>query len=321
MGGEALHIPVLAQEAVDWLELKPDGTYVDCTAGAGGHSALIAAGLVTGRLLALDRDLNAVKLARERLAPWPTATVVHANYAKLREVLAEAGVMEVDGILLDAGVSSMQIDAPERGFSFQQPGPLDMRMDTGSPGSAREYLATVSEERLAEILRTYGDLRTARRIARAIVQRRQAGTLESTADLAAAVGEAFPALKYAPDEVRTVFQAVRIAVNDELAHLESGVRQALDALAPGGRLVVISFHSGEDRVVKQLFAEYGRRRREFYPDGRVKATVEPVHRVLTAKPVVPGESEMRANPRSKSAKMRVAERMRSGTDETGPMEE
>lgn len=304
------HVPVMLAEALAWLEVRQGGTYVDCTAGAGGHAAAVAERLGgEGRLIALDRDETAVGLARARLAAWPNTLVVHAAYGELNRVLDEQGVATVEGVLIDAGCSSMQIDSAERGFSFQEDGPLDMRMDRtqGTPASA--LLAEMEEEALAKALTSFGDVPYAGRIARAICTRAAGGRMERTGDLVAAVKEALPHVQGMPEEVRTVFQAIRIAVNRELAELEAGIQQALARLAPGGRLVVISFHSGEDRVVKELFRAASRPRIERWPDGRTKSTEPAKARLLTAKPVLPSAAETRTNPRSKSAKLRAVEKL------------
>lgn len=303
------HVPVLADAALSWLRIREDGTYVDCTAGAGGHSALIAERNPRGRLVALDRDPSAVALARQRLEPFPHATVFHRNYAELTEVLAEAGIENVDGILLDAGISSMQLDRPDRGFAFQEEGPLDMRMDPTRGPSAAEFLGRIDEAELARILKEYGDVRPAKRIAAAIVARRRRGGLSTTSDLAGAVAEALPFVRGVPEETRTVFQAVRIAVNDELGGLESCLIQAVDALKPGGRLVAIAFHSGEDRIVKNVLRDASRTQRDLYPDGRVRGVRPPRLKVLTPAPVTPEPEETRRNPRAHSARLRAAERL------------
>lgn len=302
------HIPVMPEEVLDGLRIRPGGVYVDGTAGAGGHAALIAQRLDGGRLIALDRDPAAVAMASARLAPFPAAKVVHANYSELGEVLAAEGIGQVDGVLIDAGCSSMQLDQRERGFSFEGNAPLDMRMDPSAGVPASAYIRGLSEEALANVLWEYGDLRQSRRIAKAIVARAGRDELDTTADLVAAVKEALPFVGGVPDEVRTVFQAVRIAVNEELRHLHEGVSQAIRALAPGGRLAVLTFHSGEDRVVKQILQDASRERRTFRPDGRVESRTPPELILVTRKPLTPGADEMGRNPRSKSAKLRVAER-------------
>ncbi|MCP4644892.1 MAG: 16S rRNA (cytosine(1402)-N(4))-methyltransferase RsmH [bacterium] len=303
------HVPVLAGPAIDWLAIRPDGVYVDCTAGAGGHAYRIAERLAGGRLIALDRDPAAVAMARERLAPFPQAQVMHRNYSELPEALVSLGIDRVDGILLDAGVSSMQLDDPHRGFSFQQDCPLDMRMDTTQTTTAASFLAETNETDLAKVLKGFGDVRPARRIAQAIVARRGRSALNTTNDLAEAVHEALPFVSGTPNEVRTVFQAIRMAVNDELGGLRTSLEAAVDVLAPEGRLVAISFHSGEDRVVKNVLRDASRKKRELHPDGRVRAETPARLRILTPKPVQPDADEARANPRSKSARLRAAERL------------
>lgn len=304
-----VHVPVLAAEAIEWLRVREDGTYIDCTAGAGGHASLIAERIPRGRLIALDRDSGAVERVRARLGGYPQAKVIHRNYSDLADVLSEEGIDRVDGILIDAGLSSIQIDTPGRGFTFQEDGPLDMRMDTSRGPTAAEFLAEVDEGALAGILKEYGDVRMAKRIAAAIVARRQRGALSTTRDLVGAVSEALPFVKGVPDETRTVFQAIRIAVNDELGGLETAMHRAIDVLAPGGRLVVISFHSGEDRIVKNVLRDASRTQRELYPDGRVKQAHPPRVKVLTPGTVTPGDEELRLNPRSHSARLRAAEKL------------
>lgn len=305
------HVPVLAGPAIDGLQVQPKGIYVDCTAGPGGHSALVAERLEggQGRLIALDRDPEAVARAASRLAPYPNAAVYHWNYAELAQLLEELGVERTDGVLFDLGVSSLQLDNAVRGFSFEKEGPLDMRMDPTTGQTARTFLHEVGERDLAHILKTYGDVRPAKRIAAAIVHRRGAGELETTKDLAEAVAEALDFVRGVPVETRTVFQAIRIAVNEELRWLETGLRQAVASLAPRGRLVCIAFHSGEDAVVKAVLRSVTRRQRELEPNGRVRCVVPPCMRLVTPKPVSPGAEEIRANPRAHSARLRIAERL------------
>ncbi|MDZ4858883.1 MAG: 16S rRNA (cytosine(1402)-N(4))-methyltransferase RsmH [Candidatus Hydrogenedentes bacterium] len=304
-----MHVPVLPGPVVEFLRIRPGGTYVDCTAGYGGHAELLCRQLAGGRLIALDRDPAAVALVRERLAPFACAKVIQANYSSLARVLQEMDVGRVDGILIDAGMSSMQLDDPQRGFTFQHEGPLDMRQDTTQSATAIAWLAAVREQELVRVLREYGDVRPAQRIARAIISRRDRRALNTTFDLRDAVCEALPFVKGVPDELRTVFQAIRIAVNDEYRHLEDGIRAAIDALSPEGRLVVIAFHSGEDRIVKNIFRDESHIRRTTAPDGRVAETAPPRIRVLTPKPVTADGAEIERNPRARSAKLRAAERL------------
>jgi 16S rRNA (cytosine1402-N4)-methyltransferase len=297
---------------LEWLRVREDGIYVDCTAGAGGHSLLIAEQLRGGRLLALDRDPIAVRMASERLRALPAAKVVNARYAELIAVLAREHIECVDGVLIDAGVSSMQLDDPARGFSFQSEGPLDMRMDTTQSTTAASFLATAREKDIERVLRDYGDVRRARSIARAICAARSAKPLETTTDLVAAIRHAFPHVDRIPEETRTVFQAIRIATNNELDELEVALRAAVGALRPGGRLVVISFHSGEDAIAKSVLRELGTSRVERAPDGRTIGKTRPLLRVLTRKPIVPTADEVRANPRAHSARLRAAEKLSGG---------
>lgn len=303
------HVPVMAGPVIEWLRVRPEGTYVDCTAGAGGHAALIAQRLTAGRLIAIDRDPLAVALARERLKTFECATVVHGNYGFLRAVLDQHGVGQVDGVLIDCGLSSMQIAGEDRGFTWTAEAALDMRMDTTSGRTAAAYLGEISFEELVRDLRAFGDVRPARRIARAILRRRDAGALRTTGDLAAAVREALPFAGHEPEEMRTVFQSLRIATNEELRWLEAGLLQAIDALRPGGRLCVIAFHSAEDRTSKTVLRNAARERRALLPDGRVRERVPPRMRLLTGAPVRPDDNEVRDNPRAKSARLRVGERL------------
>jgi 16S rRNA (cytosine1402-N4)-methyltransferase len=282
----AAHIPVLLAEAVDALDVRPGGLYLDGTFGAGGHTREIAAR--GGRVVAFDVDSEA------RLPPELAGTVqlVHANFADLAAQLDELELGALDGVLFDLGVSSMQFDRGERGFSFQDDGPLDMRLDRSSGQSALDLLATLDERELADTIFEFGEERASRRIARAIVAAREAGELPvTTAPFARLVARAIHVRGYQRIHPATrTFQALRIAVNDELGALRGGLAAATERLRAGGRLAVISFHSLEDRIVKQTFRD------------------DPRLRALTKKPLAPGEAEVARNPRARSAKLRVAER-------------
>lgn len=304
-----MHVPVLAGPALEWLAIREDGCYVDCTAGAGGHSELIAARLQRGRLYSLDRDPEAIAIARERLAQYPQVEVIQSNYDAVAGVLADRGVTNVDGILIDAGFSSAQLDDATRGLSFQEDGPLDMRLDRTSGEPASVYLRHCGEHELETVLKEYGDVRPARRIARQITADAASGQLHTTFDLVRSIRAALPFVKGMPEEVRTVFQAIRIAVNGELSSLARCLDQSIELLRPGGRIVAIAFHSGEDRVVKRAFQGASRPHRELTPEGRVRFVTPPRLKVLTPKPVQPDAAECDANPRSRSAKLRVAERL------------
>ena len=303
------HVPVLADEAIHWLAPRPGGIYVDATAGAGGHALRIAGRLESGRLIALDRDPQAVALARERLRGFPQAEVLQGNYGDLAAHLDELGLDAVDGVLIDAGVSSVQLDAPGRGFSFQAEGPLDMRMNPAEGLPANAFLAERSEQEIFGFLREYGDVRPARRLARALGSAARAGKLQTTGDLVRCVQDALNVHHRIPEEARTVFQAIRIAVNDEFSHLRRGVEQAIARLRPGGRFVGIAFHSGEDRIIKDALRRASRPEERRWPDGRVRERIPPRVRLLTRKPVQPRREEVMRNPRAQSACLRAAERL------------
>ena len=281
---------MLARQAVDALAIRPDGVYVDATFGAGGHSALILAELgAAGRLIAFDADpsAGAHAIADQRF------TLVYANFRDLAQRLDVLSVAQVDGVLFDLGVSSMQFDEGERGFSFRAAAPLDMRLDPTAGESAADFLASRDEKTIADTIYKFGEERKSRRIARSIVALRDAGTpVRDTADLANVVARAVRAPAHAKIHPATrTFQALRIAVNDELGALEAGLHAALTRTAIGGRVAAISFHSLEDRIVKHTFRD----------DPRV--------RVLTRKPLAASDDELAANPRARSAKLRVAERV------------
>ncbi len=304
------HVPVLAGPALEYLQVRPEGVYVDCTAGAGGHASLIADRLGPGgRVIAIDRDARAVELARGRLEGRPQAVVIQGNYGDLAAVVGAMGVTEVDGVLIDAGLSSMQLDDPARGFSFQSEGPLDMRMDRSKGETAAELLARVSEQGLTDMLLKFGDVPKARRVARAIVSRRDQGPITTTRDLVDVLIEVYHTKGRVPDETRQVFQAVRIAVNGELESLERGIRAAVDLLKGKGRLVCITFHSGEDRIVKNALRDASKPTHDYFPDGRTRATHPPKLRLLTKRPVEADPDETAANPRAHSARLRAAEKV------------
>lgn len=291
MAGPTQHVPVLAQEVLEWLRPAGGQTFVDGTLGGGGHTRLLAEAVGSGGLiLALDRDAAAVERAAAELRGLPVRAV-HANYSDLPEVLAQLNVNAVDGILLDLGLSSDQLADPARGFSFQSTGPLDLRFDSTRGEPAWKLVERLSAEHLADLIYRYGEERYSRRIARHIVEARRAETIRTAAGLARLVRESVPRSRDERiDPATRTFQALRIAVNDELKWLEVGLRRLPDCLREGGRMAVISFHSLEDRLVKESFR------------GDARLTV------VTRRPVRPTEREIAANPRSRSAKLRVAER-------------
>lgn len=290
----SIHAPVLRDETLDWLRPRGDGIYVDATLGLGGHSeALLQRTAPAGRVIGCEWDGEALARARERLAGFGNRLiVVHASYADLSAELERLQVDHIDGLIADLGVSSLQLDQADRGFSFRVDRPLDMRMDIRRETTAADLVGRLSEEQLADIFYHYGEERQARRIARFLVQARQEEPVTTTGRLAAIVAAAVPA-KYHPPRVHVatkVFQALRIAVNGELDNLTRLLRTAPELLAPGGRIGIITFHSLEDRIVKQAFAQ------------------QPDLRVLTKKPIEPSAEEIQCNPRARSAKLRVAER-------------
>lgn len=307
---EFVHIPVLLEEVLEGLAIQPNGIYVDGTVGGAGHARAIAGQLTQGGwLIGLDRDPDAVRTASERLAPYP-ATVVHRNYDEMAQVLDELGISEVDGVLLDLGVSSYQLDEAARGFSYHNDAPLDMRMSqTGM--TAEELVNTVEETELSRILYTYGEENFARSIARNIVRARAEKPIHTTLELAELVKQSVPLrVRRMKNPCKKTFQAIRIAVNGEFEHLEAGLQAAFSVLRPGGRLAVITFHSLEDRMVKRQFATWcqGCVCPPDFPQCVCGRT--PQAKLITRKPLMPSETELLQNSRSRSAKLRVLERSR-----------
>ena len=307
-GVSFIHHTVLLQEAVDALVTRTDGVYLDGTFGRGGHSRLLLSRLgEQGRLVALDRDLDAVAAAStgNTRVDDPRFSIHHANFASMAAVVAAAGVGRLDGVLLDLGVSSPQIDNPERGFSFRFDGPLDMRMDTTRGESAADFLARADERQIAEVVKNYGEERFALSVAKAIVARREGGhPVRTTSELSDVVAGAVKTREPGQNPATRTFQALRIFVNAELEELEQGLNAILELLAPGGRLVVISFHSLEDRIVKTFIA----RESKSVFDRRAPFAAPTPSRLVALGRVKPSDEEVRLNPRSRSAVMRVAER-------------
>ncbi|MDY3859172.1 MAG: 16S rRNA (cytosine(1402)-N(4))-methyltransferase RsmH [Candidatus Limivicinus sp.] len=309
---EPKHFSVLLNECIENLNIKPDGVYLDGTLGLGGHSCQIASRLTTGRLVCIDRDESAIERAGRRLAPFgEKVTLVHGNFSDAAAILDSLGIEGADGMLFDLGVSSPQLDEAERGFSYMADAPLDMRMDTGERLCAYDVVNTWDENRLNRILWDYGEERYARRITGAILARRSKKPIESTLELVDIIRSAMPAaaLREKQHPAKRTFQAIRIAVNDELGAIARMMETAPDKLNRGGRLCVISFHSLEDRIVKSGIAarENGctcPREAPVCTCGFVRTL-----RSVTRKPILPGAEELEANPRSRSAKLRVAERV------------
>ena len=308
---EFTHKPVLLDECIDALNIRPDGIYVDGTLGRAGHSREIAQRLTTGRLICIDRDMAAIDAARERLAPWMDhVTLVHSNFSELGDVLREAGVAGADGMLFDLGVSSPQLDDASRGFSYMQDAPLDMRMDKQAALTAREVVNVWSGEELRRILFEYGEERYAPAIAKAIVRARETAPIETTLELVDIIKSAMPAaaLREKQHPAKRSFQAIRIAVNGELDALPPMLTSAVASLNPGGRLAVITFHSLEDRIVKRTMQDLAKGctcPREFPV---CVCGNRPKVKILTRKPIVSGAAELEENSRARSAKLRVAEK-------------
>ena len=307
------HRSVLLDECIDGLNIKPDGIYVDGTAGGGGHSLEIAKRLTAGgRLIAIDRDAAAIEAASERLRDYSDrVTFVRNNFSSVKDVCLELGIDKIDGILLDLGVSSYQLDTPERGFTHNVDAPLDMRMDRRSDLDAYTVVNTYTAEQLKKIIYDYGQERFAPKIASAIVRAREKANIETTGQLVDIIKSAMPpaAKEGGHHPAKRTFQAIRIEVNGELDAIEPAIRSATSLLAPGGRVAIITFHSLEDRIVKQTYADLGSgcncpKSLPICVCGR-----KPVVSVLTRKPILPSDVELEENPRSRSAKLRVAEKI------------
>ena len=304
------HISVLLNEGIDNLNIRPDGIYVDGTMGGGGHSLEIAKRLTTGRLICIDQDPNAHEAAGKRLAEYKDRiTFVRDNFGNIKSILDSLGIEKIDGMLLDIGVSSHQLDEAERGFSYQQDAPLDMRMNPDRPFSAYDVVNGYDEDELDRVIFTYGEERWARRIAQFIVKEREAKPIETTGELVDIIKKAVPkgARKDGPHPAKRTFQAIRIEVNGELEVLQRAIDDVAARLAVGGRLCIITFHSLEDRIVKEAF------RKQENPcicPPQFPVCVcgkKPLGRVITRKPILPSKEELEENPRSRSAKLRVLE--------------
>lgn len=310
------HRPVLLDECIENLKIRPDGVYLDGTLGRAGHSREIAKRLTTGRLICVDRDDAALEAAKERLADWmDRVTLVHSNFDQVGDVVADLGLPGVDGMLFDLGVSSPQLDDGARGFSYMADAPLDMRMDRSEGLTAADVVNTWPQEELKRILFQYGEERYAPLIAAAIVRRRQERPIGTTLELVDVIKSAMPgkALKEKQHPAKRSFQAIRIAVNDELASVERMLKGAVPKLNRGGRLAVITFHSLEDRIVKSGLAEFAKGC-TCPPDFPVCVCGKtPDVKLINKKPILPTEREVEENPRARSAKLRVAEKLKDPT--------
>jgi len=307
------HFSVLLNECMDGLDIKPDGIYIDGTCGGAGHSSVIASRLGEGgRLIGLDQDATAVQVATKRLSVFgERATVVRSNFCELARVCEELEITSIDGLLLDLGVSSYQLDTPERGFSYQADAPLDMRMDVRNPLTARTVVNEYSEDKIRKILFEYGEERFSSRIASNIVRARESAPIETTGELVEIIKRSIPA--HARDgghhPAKRSFQALRIEVNAELDVIAPAIKSAVGLLKPGGRIAIITFHSLEDRIVKQAFADLacGCTCPKSFPV--CVCGKKPICKVITRKPILPSPEELEINPRSRSAKLRVAEKL------------
>ena len=305
------HVSVLLDECLEGLNIKPEGIYVDGTLGGAGHSSQIAKRLTTGRLIGIDRDPVALKAAGERLAPFgDRVTLVHSNFCEIAQVLKDLNIEGVDGILLDLGVSSPQLDDGSRGFSYMADAPLDMRMNSEDALSAYAIVNAWSFEELKRILYDYGEERYAPRIASAICSRRETKPIETTLELVDVIRGAMPAaaLREKQHPAKRSFQAIRIAVNDELGSVEKVMKDAIPCLKPGGRLAVITFHSLEDRIVKNAMAEAAKGCTCPPSFPVCVCGKKPLVQLVTRKPIVSGDEELERNPRARSAKLRVCDK-------------
>jgi 16S rRNA (cytosine1402-N4)-methyltransferase len=312
---EFVHIPVLLEQTIEKLNLKPGGVYVDCTLGGAGHSYEIINSIYPeGTLIGIDQDQNAINAAKQKLEPYKEKVIyVKDNFRNLKKAITSSGFSKVDGILMDIGVSSHQLDEEERGFSYMNEGPLDMRMDVTRPVTAESLVNTADFYELKRIIKDYGEEKWADRIAKFIVQEREKYRITTTSQLVEIIKMAIPAAarREGGHPAKRTFQALRIAVNEELEVLESALYDAVDMLNPGGRLVVITFHSLEDRIVKNIFNEM---ERPCTCPAEFPVCVcgkEPKLKVLTKKPIVADDEELELNSRAKSAKLRAAERLGS----------
>ena len=306
------HVSVLLEECLEGLAIKPEGIYVDGTLGGAGHSSRIAQQLTTGRLFGIDRDPVALQAAGQRLKPYENnVTLVHSNFCEVAQVMQDHGVSGVDGILLDLGVSSPQLDDAQRGFSYMSDAPLDMRMNAQDPLDARTVVNTWPQEELRRILYTYGEERYAPQIAAAICRRREQQPIDTTLQLVDVIRSAMPAsaLREKQHPAKRSFQAIRIAVNDELGAVEKVMKDAIPLLNPGGRLAVITFHSLEDRIVKLAMADAAKGCTCPPSFPVCVCGKKPQVRLVSRKPIVAGEEELERNPRARSAKLRVCEKL------------
>lgn len=313
-GDQLIHVPVLSDAAVELLACSPGRIVVDATLGGGGHAERILEQIGGGILVAIDRDRVALEVAGRKLGRKPNLILVHENFRNLARILDDLELPNIDALLFDLGLSAFQVDDPERGFSFKREGPLDMRMDSRQPLTAEDIVNTYSEQRIADILKRFGEEPNARRIAGAIARERSKEPIHTTARLAEIIRNARPRGRRPPriDPATRAFQALRIEVNSELENLSEALDSGVARLKPGGRVCVIAFHSLEDRIVKRTFAAFARGCT--CPPGLAKCVCgkQPVLKIVTPKPIGPSAEEVAANPRSRSARLRAAEKIVGG---------
>ena len=306
------HYSVMREQCIDALAIRPDGIYVDMTLGGGGHSSMIASRLTTGKLIGIDRDADAISAATKRLAPYAANVItVKDNYKNIKSILSELSIDGVDGILCDLGVSSYQLDEPERGFSYRFDAPLDMRMDREQLLSAADVVNTYSEQQLAEVIFKYGEERYARRIAAKIVAQRAKKPIERTLELSELIASVFPPKERYGEKhpAKRTFQALRIEVNEELKDLDRAFEDAVSMLKPGGRIAVMTFHSLEDRIVKNLFRRLSQ---GCICDKSIPVCIcnnREIIKLINRKPILADEKELGENNRSKPAKLRIGEKI------------
>lgn len=307
---EYSHKSVLLEEIIEYLNIRPEGVYVDGTLGGGGHSEEILKRLTTGKLIAIDRDLDAIKASKDRLKNYKNVEYINDNFKNITQILKNLSIDKVDGIILDLGVSSYQLEEVERGFSYMKDAPLDMRMDKNSPFSAYDVVNKYSQQELEKVIKEYGEEKWASRIAKFIVKEREKGEIKTTFKLTEIIKNAVPASarREGPHPAKRTFQAIRIEVNQELKSLDETIEDMVEVLRGKGRIAIITFHSLEDRIVKQTFKKLEN------PctcphDMPCTCGKKPLIKIITKKPVLPSKEEMETNPRSRSAKLRVAEKL------------
>ncbi|MGI1691171.1 16S rRNA (cytosine(1402)-N(4))-methyltransferase RsmH [Thermoanaerobacter uzonensis] len=307
---EYSHKSVLLKETIEYLNIKPEGIYVDGTLGGGGHSEEILKRLTTGKLIAIDRDLDAIKASKERLKNYKNVEYINDNFKNIKEILKSLDIDKVDGILLDLGVSSYQLEEIERGFSYMKDAPLDMRMDKNSPFSAYDVVNKYSQQELEKVIREYGEEKWASRIAKFIVKEREKGEIKTTFQLVEIIKNAIPASarREGPHPAKRTFQAIRIEVNQELKGLDKTIEDMVEVLRGKGRIAIITFHSLEDKIVKNTFKKL-ENPCTCPPNMPCTCGKKPVVRIITKKPVLPSKEEIETNSRSRSAKLRVAEKL------------